>query len=524
MTHFRHLAAAAFLLVLAACAQPRILPTVVEDTGFSHPAVDEVFSAGYEHVSDKYIEALALDDIGLEALRGLGAIDPALSIERADGKIGLYAEGGELIRLKIPDPATPRAWGRLTTQVAVAARGWSYEMRKADPERIYEAVFDGMLSELDIYSRYSGADEARRNRARRDGFGGIGLRFRLDDGEIEIIHVTPETPAAQAGLEEGDVIVSVDGKPMVGLSVREVSKRLRGPVDSQIRLVYREGDTKVEREIVLTRRHIVPQTVTATYSNGILVVRVSSFNQKTAADVKTAVMKHRRTSGARLKGMVLDLTGNPGGLLRQSVTLANLFLTQGHIISTRGRHSDSLHQYNADGEDILQGRPLVVLVDGKSASASEITASALQDRNRAVVVGTSSYGKGSVQTVIRLPNDGELTLTWSRLIAPTGYTLHGLGIHPTVCTSSTAFGLNADRVAQAVSSAAEAIEVFSRWRRPALLTADERSTLRDLCPPERRKDDADLSVAKRIILEKGLFARALTLTATDTPTAGKDPD
>jgi len=524
------IAAAVILLVLAGCAGPRTqAPITGTDTGFPSPAAIEVFAAGFENVTDKYLDNLAIDDIGLEALRGLGSIDPAISVERDGDTIGLFGDGGEIVRLEYPDQGSPRAWAHIALEATKAARIWSDELKKADAEKIYEAVFDGMLSELDIYSRYSGAEEARRNRARRDGFGGIGIRFRLNGGEVEIVRVTPETPASEGGLKKGDVIISADGTGLAGLTVREISKILRGPIDTVVRLRIRPGREKTEktsnktaeRDIDLTRRHIVPVTVTAKVEDDILFLSITSFNQKTADLVKRQVMNSRRNMGPRLRGVVMDLGGNPGGLLRQSIKLANLFLSQGHIITTRGRHPDSLHRYDAEGEDILEGLPLVVLVDGKSASAAEITAAALQDRNRAVVIGTSSYGKGSVQTVIRLPNDGELTITWSRLITPTGYTLHGLGVHPAVCTSSKARSTQTDKVRAAVDDADAAVDIFTQWRRPELLTKDERSRLRDICPPERHDNDNDRKVAKRILMDQALYSRALALTATTAQARGK---
>ncbi len=514
---------AACLAVLAACATPpaQMMDRVADDD-FSKPAATAVFAAGFENIADKYLDPLATDTIGLEALRGLGSLDPAVAVQREGDEITLTADGEEIARLAVPAEATPRQWARLMTQATTAVRAWSDDTRQVDAERVYEAVFDGMLSELDIYSRYAGAEDARRNRARRDGFGGIGIRFRLAEGAVEIIRVVPDTPASEGGLKPGDRVVAADGVTLEGLSVREISKILRGPVDTVITLTVAESgaDDAAFRHVALTRRHIVPVTVTAKTEDGVLILKVASFNQKTADSVRNIVERTRRDLGRDFKGLVLDLSGNPGGLLRQSIKLANLFLTQGHIISTRGRHPDSIHHYAADGDDLLEGRPLVVLVDGKSASASEIAAAALQDRNRAVVVGTSSYGKGSVQTVIRLPNDGELTITWSRLVAPSGYTLHGLGVHPAVCTSSRAPGAP-DRVMAAIETANEAAEIFAQWRRPGLLDKEERVRLRKTCPPERHDGGADGQIAKRIVLDQALYARALALTAATAQAGGK---
>ncbi|MEQ9170926.1 MAG: S41 family peptidase [Rhodospirillales bacterium] len=512
------LAAVSAALLLAACAAtPPPRDTAGKDSGFSMPAAAEVIAAGYENIAEKYLEALPVREIGMEGLRGLGAIDPALAIDIGKTEVRLTDNGREIVREPLPKKDDAYGWAMLTARASLAARGWSEEMRRASPEKIYEAVFDGMLTELDIYSRYSGREEAQRNRARRDGFGGIGVRFRQRGDITEVYRITPGTPAAEADLKIGDVILSADGVALKGLSARKIVKLLRGPIDTAVRLRLTRSGRPDGWSLDLVRRHIVPVTVSHTVKNGILYAAIDSFNQKTAESVKKAVLAAKTEAKAPLKGMVMDLRGNPGGLLRQSIKLANLFLTQGHIITTRGRHPDSVHHYNADGDDILNGLPLVILIDGKSASAAEITAAALQDRGRAVVVGTSSYGKGSVQTVIRLPNDGELTITWSKLITPTGYTLHGLGVHPIVCTSSLAHipteTTTKDPVLAGIGDERYQTDILARWRRGGLLDDAERSQLRDTCPPERHEDTKDRDVARRIIEDRALYTRALIYTS-----------
>ncbi|HAD88324.1 MAG TPA: hypothetical protein DCG48_13265 [Rhodospirillaceae bacterium] len=526
-------AAAVAALLLTGCASqtPPQTDKAAADPAFSLPAATEVIAAGYENIADKYLVSLPVETIGMEGLRGLGAIDAAISIEQSDDEVQINGNGREFAHEPLPKTGDSYGWARLTARAALAARGWSEEIGRASTEKIYEAVFDGMLSELDIYSRYSGRDEARRNRARRDGFGGIGIRFRLRDDDVHVYRITPETPAAAAGLREGDILVSADGVELRGLPSRKIVRLLRGPVDTSVKLVVRREGRPDPWQVELYRRHIVPVTVTQVFKDGILYLAVSSFNQQTAASVRKAIMEVQADPANALKGLVMDLRGNPGGLLRQSIKLANLFLTQGHIITTRGRHPDSVHHYNADGDDILNGQPLVILVDGKSASAAEITAAALQDRGRAVVLGTSSYGKGSVQTVIRLPNDGELTITWSRLITPTGYTLHGLGVHPVVCTSSKASipavqgadGAHPNPILAAMGGRDFQADIFARWRRGGPLDEDERTRLRETCPPEPHSGTQDRDLARRIIEDRTLYARALVITQA-TARASLDRD
>ena len=209
---------------------------------------------------------------------------------------------------------------------------------------------------------------------------------------------------------------------------------------------------------------------------------------------------------------MIDLRGNPGGLLKQSVKVSNLLLSQGQIVSTRGRHADSIHHYEASGRDLASGLPIIVLIDGKSASAAEIVAAALQDRDRAVLVGTSSFGKGSVQTVIRLPNDGEITLTWSKLVAPTGYLLHGLGVLPSICTSGIKDGAQAV-IGKVMANRSKTEEAFVAWRQPGLRAEPIRNRLRTSCPAQRRRDDMEIQIARELIQDQTLFAQALNLTA-----------
>jgi len=260
---------------------------------------------------------------------------------------------------------------------------------------------------------------------------------------------------------------------------------------------------------------LLPMTVVVLISvakDGVLYLKVSGFNQDTARALAEAIDKGRQEIGERMTGVVLDLRGNPGGLLKQSVKVADLLLTQGQIISTRGRHADSIHYYEAGGRDLAFGLPVIVLVDGKSASAAEIVAAALQDRDRAVVVGTASFGKGSVQTVIRLPNDGEITLTWSRLYAPSGYSLHGLGVLPAICTSGVKDDARAV-IRLRLAERARTAEALGAWRLSAAFDDTKRGKLRNVCPSQRRRDALEIEMARQLIVDQALYAEALNMSA-----------
>lgn len=497
----------AILAALSGCASS---PAPKPDT-FPVQAAIETFTTGYSNISRKYIEPVLIGDLALEGVRGLGAIDPALTVSRLTKEVVLAATDIEIARFPVPAGDDAEAWAALTVDIARAGRSVSGELGRATVEDVYEAVFDSALSRLDRYSRYAGREEAKRNRARREGFGGLGIRFEVKNGDVRIIAVMDETPAEGAGLKPGDVIVQVDDKSVQGMGSQDVVRLLRGPLDTEVVLSVRRGGRLLTFE--LKRAHVVPDTVTERFDDGILILRISRFNQATSRSLQREIKKAERKHGNALRGVVLDLRGNPGGLLKQAIYVADLFLTQGEIVRTRGRHPDSLQYYEAAGADLALGLPLVVLVDGRSASSAEITAAALQDRGRGIVIGTTSFGKGTVQTVIRLPNDGEITLTWSRFITPSGYILHELGVHPTLCTSDSSPG-SADPVAGLLSDRTEAAAIFSAWRTVSFTDGTRKRSLRATCPSERRRQSTELALARRLIDDSALYDRLLGFSNT----------
>jgi carboxyl-terminal processing protease len=503
MTHAERIRAriACMLLlfgVVSACASEHFGAGFSPGTGFSAAQAEHVFQVGYASIADRYIEPVSMEMLAMEGMRGLAVLDPSVTLRRSDDRVLLFVMGSEIGRYQAPSTGDVDGWAALTADAATAARAASRPLAAADSEQIYEAVFDGALSTLDVFSRYASAEEARGNQYRRDGYGGIGIRFRLVNGAVRVTGVTAESPAYQAGLRVGDRLTWIDGTPVLGLSEAAVADRLSGPAGTWVTVTTRRNDGVAARRLQIHRAHIISETVSKRFADGIIYLAVESFNQGTAGSVWSTLDSVVDRAGERLKGVVLDLRGNPGGLLHQSVKVADLFLDHGSIITSQGRHPDSDQYYEARGRDIVAGLPMVVLIDGGSASAAEIVAAALQDRGRAVVVGTTSYGKGTVQTVISLPNGGELTLTWSRLVPPSGYLLHGHGVVPDLCTS----GIWGDDPA-AVESLIAAL-----W---AAMPANAPFTTR-ACPAERRKDDLELIVARRLLGDRATYARALDPT------------
>lgn len=499
------------VLALSACAMIPGQNKTQSTATFAEPAAAEVIAVGFDNITDKYIEPVELKRIGVEGLRGLGAIDAGLSLSEQSGEIVMYEYGTEIGRMRFPPATDVRAWAAAVVALTEKARENSSDIRAAPPEKIYEAIFDGALSDLDIFSRYAGSKEATRNRARRDGFGGIGIRFRIEDDAAVVTKVLEATPAFDSGMRPGDRIIKVEGRETKGLENTEITRMIRGPVHTQVTLTISRPEAVQPFTIAVARVHIVPETVHWRVENSIGIIQISSFNHETANALEKVLNSAMAPDSEPLAGLVIDLRGNPGGLLRQSIEVADMLLTQGDILRTSGRHPDSLHHYKASGRDLAAGKPLVIMIDGKSASAAEIVAAALQDRDRAVIIGTSSYGKGSVQTVIRLPNDGEITLTWSKFVAPSGYYIHGLGVVPTVCTSGQEEIQQAAGIIEKSLESEQAVKTVS-WRRRALLDDEERQLMRSGCPAESRPGALDLEIAKRLILNGRLHARALRMT------------
>ena len=264
------------------------------------------------------------------------------------------------------------------------------------------------------------------------------------------------------------------------------------------------------------RERVIPNTVAMSIADDVGILKVDRFNAATATNLREAVQAVRRSVGRGLRGYVLDLRGNPGGLLDQAVAVADLFIARGKIITTEGRHPDSRQRFEASPDDIADGLPLVVLVDGRSASSAEVVAAALQDSGRAVVVGASSYGKGSVQTVTRLPNDGELFLTWSRIYTPAGYTLHRQGVQPTLCTSRPGQEDPAALLTDLRDGRVRPAAQFAGWRARAADDEEALNQLREACPWKEHEPELDLKVALRLLAEPALYQRASSLASTST--------
>jgi carboxyl-terminal processing protease len=300
-------------------------------------------------------------------------------------------------------------------------------------ETLIETAINGMLTSLDPHSGYLDAKKYRDMQVQTKGeFGGLGIEVTMEDGLVKVVSPIDDTPADRAGIQAGDVITHIDNEPVQGLSLAEAVERMRGPVDTSIALTLRRAGQEEAIDVSLARAVITISPVRWHSEGDIGYIRITAFNEQTESNLEQAVEELDSEIGPDMKGVVVDLRNNPGGLLDQAVAVADAFLEQGEIVSTRGRKTDSVQRFNARSGDITHGLPMVVLINGGSASASEIVAGALKDHGRAIVMGTRSFGKGSVQTIMPLPGHGAIRLTTARYYTPAGTSIQAKGIVPDI--------------------------------------------------------------------------------------------
>jgi carboxyl-terminal processing protease len=298
---------------------------------------------------------------------------------------------------------------------------------------LVENSINGMLTGLDPHSSYMNAKSFRDMQVQTRGeFGGLGIEVTQDSGYIKVISPIDDTPASKAGIKAGDLILALDGQTVQGLTLNDAVDKMRGAPNSKIKLTIKREGVEQPLEISLTREVIKIQGVKSRMEGDVAYIRVTSFSEQTDSGLRKAFNTMKAEAGDKLKGVILDLRNNPGGLLDQAIAVSDDFVNEGEIVSTRARHPEDSQRWNAKGGDITGGLPVVVLINGGSASASEIVSGALQDHRRAVLVGTRSFGKGSVQTVIPLPGNGAMRLTTARYYTPSGRSIQGLGIAPDV--------------------------------------------------------------------------------------------
>ncbi len=305
-------------------------------------------------------------------------------------------------------------------------------VKEVGEEKLIESALNGMLTSLDPHSSYLNAKSFRDMQVQTRGeFGGLGIEVTMENGFVKVVSPIDDTPAFRAGLKPGDLITQLDNEAVQGMSLTEAVEKMRGRVNTDLMLMIRRAGTK-PFEVTITRAVIKIQSVKSRVEGNAGYVRITSFSEQTSAGVARAMKRIREKLGDKLTGIVLDLRNNPGGLLDQSVKVSDAFLDRGEIVSTRSRRPDDAQRFNSKPGDLAEGLPMVVLINGGSASASEIVAGALQDHHRAIIMGTRSFGKGSVQTIIPIAGHGAVRLTTAHYYTPSGRSIQAKGIDPDI--------------------------------------------------------------------------------------------
>ena len=299
-------------------------------------------------------------------------------------------------------------------------------------KKLIESAISGMLQSLDPHSSYLSADSYKDMQVKTKGkFGGLGIEITMEDGVVKVVSPIDDTPAAKAGMKSGDLIIGVDGESIRGLTINESVSKLRGPVGSKV-IITVVRDKQDPYEIEIKRDIINIKSVKHNIIKNIGYVRLTTFSDTTTSGLEKALTEIKKNIGNKFQGLILDLRNNPGGLLNQSISVADAFLNQGEIVSTQGRNDDDTSRVFAKKGDLINGQPLVVLINSGSASASEIVAGALKDHSRAIIIGTRSFGKGSVQSIIPLAGNGAMRLTTARYFTPSGISIQAKGIEPDI--------------------------------------------------------------------------------------------
>jgi carboxyl-terminal processing protease len=493
------------ILVLLLIA-PAHAQTVAVPPGFDPHLITDVYATALAFMAPRTLEPVAVSQLTIWGLRGLAALDPDLTAGLRDGKLRVANRDRELAALPPPAEGDVNGWAGAATDLALAAAGTSVPVRRAGTQGVVQSFFDELFNHLDPYSRYVPPGDAGEDRERRVGQAGAGLRLARRGPAIVVVEAIADGPGALAGIRTGDTIASVDGQSTKGKDPATVMRWIAGPEETTLTLAWRGRDGRL-RSAELERAVVPPETVFVQRSGEALVIQVTAFNRSTDGHLAQAI--EQGLAGPRPpEGIVLDLRGNRGGLLRQAVTTADILLPAGIVAFTAGRDPESTRVWRSNPGELAVEVPVIVMVDGRSASAAEILAAALADRGRGVVIGSSTLGKGLVQTIAPLPDGGELFVTWSRVLAPRGWPIQGLGVLPQICTSlgQDKLSWQLAALAQGRQTMTKALETHRAARAP--LPPTQVLAIRNACPAAEGRE-SDLDTARLLIRDPAAYAAAL---------------
>ena len=474
--------------------------------GFDPERLTAVYSDALTFIAPRILEPVPVSQLTLSGLQGLTVLDPAMRVVAQDDRLQLFRLDQMVADVPAPKGEAAAAWAQAAATLTAASLAVSAPVRRAGQQGVVQGFFDEMFRRLDPYSRYVPPVEAGEDRARRAGRAGVGLVLGQRGALIEVSSVIRDSPAAIVGLRPGDILAAVDGQRTLDQDLLTITALLSGAEGSVVTLTWRGRDGRT-RDAQLVRALVPPETVFAQRFADVLVLRITSFSNSTASHLALSV-QDALAEPHRVDGIVLDLRDNRGGLLRQAVTAADAFLPGGVVATTVGRDPDSKNVWHSTEGELAENVPLIILVDGRTASSAEILAAALADRGRAVVVGSETVGKGMVQTIDPLPDGGELFVTWSQTIAPLGWPIEGVGVLPQVCTSLGPEALA--RQLAALSTGFQPMAGAVRRSRAARIpvAALEVLEIRAPCPASEGRA-ADLEVARRLIANPAAYAAAL---------------
>ena len=376
-------------------------------------------------------------------------------------------------------------------------------------KKLIEAAISGMLQSLDPHSSYLSPESYKDMQVKTKGkFGGLGIEITMEDGVVKVVSPIDDTPAANAGMRSGDLIIGINGESIRGLSINDAVSQLRGPVGSKV-VITVVRDKKDPFEIEIIRDVIKIKSVRHNIIKNIGYVRLTTFSDTTTSGLEKSVDEIKKKLEEKFQGLILDLRNNPGGLLNQSISVTDAFLNQGEIVSTQGRKDDDTSRIFSKKGDIIDGKPMIVLINSGSASASEIVAGALKDHSRAIIVGTRSFGKGSVQSIIPLSGNGAMRLTTARYYTPSGVSIQAKGIEPDIIVEAGITEINKklpeNRREENLRGALDKKEKD---------TKKDKDKKPELTPVEKLLQDNQISRAVDLIRGINLFSNKKKITAT----------
>jgi carboxyl-terminal processing protease len=376
-------------------------------------------------------------------------------------------------------------------------------------KELIESAISGMLQSLDPHSSYLSPESYKDMQVKTKGtFGGLGIEITMEGGFVKVVSPIDDTPAANAGMQPGDLIIGINGESIKGLTINEAVSRLRGPVKSKITITVVRGE-KDPFDVEIIRDVIKIRSVKHEIINNIGYVRLTTFSDTTTSGMENSINEIKKELGDKFQGLILDLRNNPGGLLNQSISVTDAFLNQGEIVSTQGRKSDDTSRVFAKKGDIINGKPLIVLINSGSASASEIVAGALKDHARAIIVGTRSFGKGSVQSIIPLPGNGAMRLTTARYYTPSGVSIQAKGIEPDIKVEAGITNLKKEGLERGRE---ENLRGALDKKNSTTKTEDNKKS--EITPSEKLLQDNQISRAVDLIRGIHLFSNKVKKTST----------